>query len=134
MNKTLIAAMSGTAFGLLLGANLYQFCTHVCRHQGPRIVQVVQAPAPALPSASPEAVAGPGSMNFQRNTPAASIEVDLEADQNLALARELASSDPNRAKRLCRKTMQLYNNCPHNARVVAAFKLFNTIQSQRSDE
>ncbi len=126
--------MSGMAFGLVLGVSGYHFYSHMsCGHATPpQVVRVVQAPAQPCPAVAPAAPAAPQLVNVPETPPpaqpASAAEVDAQADQNLALAKSLATTDPRKARDLCRKTMQLYNNNPRNERVRTAFKLLNTIR------
>lgn len=115
MNKTLFAAMSGVAFGLVLGASGHHLYSQLGCHRGPApTVVVVERPPVAVSS---------------QDTPLPTLaEVDAQAEKNLAQARSLARTEPRQARQLCRQTMLLYNNNPQNARIRAAFKLLNSIR------
>ena len=136
MNKVLFAAVSGVAFGLVLGVNGHIFYTHMgCHHRSaPSAESAETPPAPRCAATASLEVASASIANVHTSVSTNSVDVDTQADQNLAQAKKLANKDPQRAGQLCRDTMLLYNNNPKNERVRAAFKLLNSIKSSESSE
>jgi hypothetical protein len=128
MTRTLFAAMSGVAFGLVLGVSVYHFYGQLRGDSAPpQVVHIVQAP-PAYAVIGYVTVASPASEPADETRPLTAAEIDAQADSGLAQARALAKKDPAKARALCRQVMQLYHNDPKNCRVRTAFKLLNTIR------
>jgi len=136
MTKPLLAAISGVAFGLVLAVSGYHVYSHLgcSRPAQPKWVPIVRTHS--VPVRPCQAVESPQIVIVQYEAPAVDVPVDInaQADRYLAEARRLAKSDPNEARQLCRKTMQLFHNNPRNLRVRSAFKLLNSIPSRDVDD
>jgi hypothetical protein len=136
MNKTLFAAMSGVAFGLVLAVSGYHVASHLgCqRTEAPTFVRIERvAPRPCARFSTPPIVMVQDDPPIA--TPTTSpVDIDATADRYLLQAQALASSDPKEARTLCRKTMQLYHNNPRNVRVRLAFRLMNRIVDRHDED
>lgn len=136
MNKPILAAMSGVAFGLVLAVSGYHVYSHMgCeRTEQPTFVRIERAaPRPCARMTTPPVVI---EIDPPEETPApvlTAAQTDAQADRYMAQARALAHSDPNLARAILRKTMQLYQNNPRNVRVRAAFRLLNRIPHSDDD-
>jgi hypothetical protein len=129
MTKPILAAVSGVAFGLVLAVSSYHFYLHMgCSRFAPPAVSTSVVHVRSVPVRPCQAVESPQLVIVNVEMPA--VDVDTQAERNLAEARRLAKSDPQEARELCRKTMQLYHNNPRNLRVRSAFKLLNSIPNR----
>lgn len=142
MTKTLLAAIGGLTFGLVLATSVYNFRSHACcrRTTSVQAVRITMPPPPA-PSVPPCRRASAVHvititdnddlpiLSFDKMPADQRKDFDVLADKTLAQARAVAKKNPRQARDLCRKVMKLYDNNPRVDRVHIAFKLMNTIIS-----
>jgi hypothetical protein len=133
MTRTLLAAISGVAFGVFLGVGGHHFATSTCSHHSTTSQVVLLAPPPVHRCVETTTIIIDSSQSAPDVTEAV-VDVNTQADRNLAQARALASKDPQKASQLCRETMQLFHNNPRNMRVRSAFRLLNHIKSTADDD
>lgn len=129
--------MSGVAFGLVLAVSGFHVYSHMgCkRSEQPTFVRIERA----VPRPCTRMNSGPIIVEVDppSETPAPVLtpaQTDAQADRYMAQARALAHSDPNEARALLRKTMQLYQNNPRNTRVRVAFRMLTRIPHHDDEE